>query len=192
MNKGKKLHNLGQMGKRQNVYCCRFGWSLMYLSRMGKSALNRKRDLSNGLRRWCEGHPGNLLTNWGDINTPVLLCVILTTTGDHWDHAVQGNLGESRSKGMSSGSHLEKNRPQPFLFSSLFFFFNHGGLGVGGQLLLICWDETWASLKMWVRLGLSLMHDYGQGVVWHYCQVFVFANAGQSTIFPKMQEFPED
>ena len=39
--KGGNFQNLGQMVKRGNIYCFRFGWSLLYLWRVEGSSLNR-------------------------------------------------------------------------------------------------------------------------------------------------------
>ena len=62
------LHNLGQKGKKGNMYCFRFGWSLLYLSRMGGGrvdGLNREERLIQGaMKVGDEGVPGNLLPNW--------------------------------------------------------------------------------------------------------------------------------
>jgi hypothetical protein len=34
--KGGKVHNSQSMGKRRSIRCCKFGWSLLYFSAMGK------------------------------------------------------------------------------------------------------------------------------------------------------------
>lgn len=51
MKKGGNFHNLGQMGKRGNIYCFRFGWSLLYLWRVGGDGLNRGEGFIQGAKK---------------------------------------------------------------------------------------------------------------------------------------------